>query len=129
MIQLTLDAAVARMDDLRTTAARQRRVRSAAPAAPVPAAITIRRATAADRPLLERLAALDSAFVPAGEVLIGETAGAPAAAVTIADGAAVADPFLPTADLVAVLRLRAATLRGSAGARRRLGVRRPAFAA
>ena len=92
-------------------------------------AITIRRATAADRPALERLAALDSAPVPAGELLIGETAGTPAVAVAITDGTAVADPFLPTADLVAVLRLRAATLRGSAGARRRLGVRRPAFAA
>ena len=79
--------------------------------------------------MLERLAALDSARVPAGEVLIGETAGAPAAAVAITDGTVVADPFLPTADLVAVLRLRAATLRGTAAARRRLGVRRPAFAA
>ncbi len=91
--------------------------------------IAIRRATAADRPALERLAALDSAHVPAGDVLIGEAAGEPAAAMSVTDGAVVADPFRPTAELVAVLRLRAAMLRGAVPARRRLGVRRPALAA
>jgi len=129
MSQLTLDAATARMDDLRATAARRRRVVAATPAATAPAEIAIRRATAADRPVLERLAALDSAHVPAGDVLIGDTAGEPVAAVAIADGRVVADPFRPTADLVAVLVLRAAMVRGAIPTRRRLGVRRPAFAA
>jgi len=81
--------------------------------------IAIRRATAADAPVLERLAALDSAAVPAGDVLIADAGGEPQAAVGIASGAVVADPFRPTADLVAVLRLRAATLRGSGVPRRR----------
>ena len=67
--------------------------------------------------------------VPAGDVLIGETAGEPVAAVAIADGTVVADPFRPTADLVAVVAARAAMLRGAVPARRRRGVRRPAFAA
>jgi hypothetical protein len=129
MSQLTLAAAGARTDDLRAVAARQRRAVPATPAVTEAAAITIRRATAADRPVLERLAALDSARVPAGDVLIGETAGEPVAAVAIADGTVVADPFRPTADLVAVVAARAAMLRGAVPARPRRGVRRPAFAA
>ena len=93
------------------------------------APLVLRPATSVDTADLERLAALDSAHVPAGDVLIGETAGEPVAAVAIADGRVVADPFRPTADLVAVLVLRAAMVRGAIPARRRLGVRRPAFAA
>jgi hypothetical protein len=46
-----------------------------------------------------------------GPLLIGEVEGRPAAAVSVADGRTVTNPFLPTASLVAHLRLRAGALR------------------
>jgi len=62
-----------------------------------------------------------------GPVLIGEVQGRPAAAMSVADGRAVTNPFLPTASLVAHLRLRAGALRAfermpSVGARMRAAV-------
>ena len=72
--------------------------------------IAIRRATDADRDALERLAALDSARVPTGEILIAEVAGEAQAAIGVAAGATIADPFRPTAHLVDLLRLRAGRL-------------------
>jgi hypothetical protein len=126
--QLTYDANVARLQDLHRQAKRRRTVRGAAraaadrqrqlrPAEPV----TIRRATAADRVALERLAALDSAPAPVGDVLIAEIADEAVAAIELAGGATIADPFRPTAELVELLGMRAATLRGvSTGRRLRL---------
>jgi hypothetical protein len=70
-------------------------------------AYTIRRATEDDAPALRRLAALDSRPPLAGPALIGEIDGAPAAALSLADGRLVADPFRPTAGLAVHLRLRA----------------------
>jgi hypothetical protein len=76
---LTYDANVARLEDLHGRAERRRMARRAARTS-IPAAtqtrvgvaepVTIRRATAADRATLERLAALDSARAPVGDVLI-----------------------------------------------------------
>ena len=40
------------------------------------AALTIRHATIADEPVLQRLAALDSSRVPSGELLVAELDGA-----------------------------------------------------
>jgi len=62
-----------------------------------------------------------------GPVLIGEVQGRPAAAMSVADGRAVTNPFMPTASLVAHLRLRAGALRAfertpSVGARMRAAV-------
>ena len=74
--------------------------------------ITIRLATAADRVAVRRLAALDSAFPPTGEVLLAQADDELWAAVSIDTGHAVADPFRPSAELVELLRLRAARLRG-----------------
>jgi len=54
-------------------------------------------------------------------LLIGERAGQPIAALSLADGAIVADPFVASADVVALLRLRARQLRAE---RRRRGRRR-----
>lgn len=85
--------------------------------------IGIRRATAADRAALERLAALDSARVPAGDMLIAEVGGEPQAAIEIATGAAIADPFRATRMLVELLDLRAARLRAGADVRRRRWLR------
>jgi hypothetical protein len=70
--------------------------------------ITIRPATPDDEPDLSLLAALDSAPVPAAPVLVAETAGELRAAISLADGATVADPFRPTAAIVELLVLWAA---------------------
>lgn len=71
------------------------------------AVIAIRPATAEDAATIARLAALDSATVPSGALLLGTVDGRPLAAVSVDTGAAVADPFSPTAELVALLRQRA----------------------
>jgi hypothetical protein len=70
----------------------------------------IRGATAADRAALMRLAALDSARPLVGQVLIAEVDGEPQAALEIATGRVVADPFRPTAHLVQQLQDRAKPL-------------------
>jgi len=69
--------------------------------------LTVRRAGAQDGAQLLRLAALDSADVPSGDVLVAESAGQLYAALSLADGQAVADPFEHTAQMVELLRLRA----------------------
>ena len=74
--------------------------------------MTIRLALPADAAALRDLALLDSAPRPlAGDVLVAESAGALVAALSLDDGRAVADPFRPTADVVALLRVRAAQAR------------------
>jgi hypothetical protein len=70
-------------------------------------ALTIRPADLADLAGLDRLAALDSAPAPTGDVLVGEVGGELWAAVELDSGAAIADPFRPSADVVELLRLHA----------------------
>ena len=86
--------------------------------------LTIRRATAADAFAVRRLAALDSAFPPTGDVLLAEMGHELWAALSIDTGAAVADPFRPSLDLVDLLRFRAGRLsresRSKSGVRARL---------
>jgi len=72
-------------------------------------AIIIRLAATNDAPALARLAALDSRRVPPGRLLVAQVDGELWAA-TSSTGAVIADPFRPTADLVALLTLRAAQL-------------------
>jgi hypothetical protein len=73
-------------------------------------AITIRLAYADDDLALERLAQLDSADgSPARPVLLGEVDGQLRAALSLADGAVIADPFYRTQNLVSLLRARAAS--------------------
>lgn len=72
--------------------------------------LTVRRAGGQDAAQLVRLAALDSADVPSGDVLLAESSGQLLAALSLADGHAVADPFEHTAEMVALLRLRAEQL-------------------
>lgn len=74
--------------------------------------VTVRVADEGDAPTLARLAALDSAPLPAGPTLVAEIDGEAAAALPIAGGAAVADPFRRTAAVIELLELRAAQLRG-----------------
>jgi hypothetical protein len=82
--------------------------------------IAVRYATAADGPALERLAALDSAPVPTGDVLIAKVGDEVQSALEIATGTAIADPFRRTAHLVELLGVRAASLRDGASSRRPL---------
>ena len=70
--------------------------------------ITIRLAKTADHAALGGLAQLDSAPVPAVPVLVAETGGDLLAAVSLDDGASVADPFRHTADVLELLHVRAA---------------------
>ena len=74
---------------------------------PTTPTISIRAAGAGDRRTVARLAALDSAPIPFGPVLLAEVDGQPRAALDVTDGRVVADPFARTADLVSVLRLHA----------------------
>lgn len=82
--------------------------------------LTLRPATASDAAEVSRLAQLDSAPIPAGDLLLALVDDRPMAALSLETGAVVADPFSPTADLVAMLRERAANLReAGAGGRGR----------
>lgn len=74
--------------------------------------IVLRLATPADANRVRRLAELDSARVPTGEVLLAEVDGRLRAALSLLTGHAVADPFHRTADLVTLLRMRATQLIG-----------------
>jgi hypothetical protein len=75
-------------------------------------ALTIRRATAADAFALRRLATIDSAAPPTGDVLLAQMGDELWAAVSVDTGAAIADPFRPSGDLVDLLRYRAERLSG-----------------
>ena len=81
--------------------------------------ITIRRATAADEFAVRRLAVLDSASPPTGDVLLAEMDHELWAALSVDTGASVADPFRPSRDLVDLLRVRADALAGEARGRGR----------
>ncbi len=67
-------------------------------------AYAVRRATAADQPVLMELAALDLQAPIDGPVLIAEVAGLATAAISLADGRVLADPYQDTAELAAILR-------------------------
>lgn len=68
--------------------------------------LVVRRSTSADHRGLARLAALDSASPPTGPALIAEVDSRMLAAVPLGAGRPIADPFEPTAELVALLELR-----------------------
>jgi hypothetical protein len=93
---------------------------------PADGPVAIRVARPADARPLARLAALDDHEADAGRlahlaaapwdgsVLVAEAEGDIAAALVVEDGTVVADPFRLTDGLVALLRLRAAQLGGTA---------------
>jgi hypothetical protein len=85
----------------------------------------LRRASARDSVALARLAELDSAPSPTGEMLVAEAAGEIVAAVPVSGGRAIADPFRSTAGLVALLRDRAQLLAGGDAAHSRFPRLRP----
>jgi len=73
--------------------------------------VLIRAARGSDGPALNRLAVLDSAEMPAGDLLVAEVGDAIVAARSLADGTVIADPFSRTSDVLALLEVHAATLR------------------
>jgi hypothetical protein len=68
--------------------------------------LIIRLARPEDEAAVERLAELDSARVPTGDVIVAEVRGTVWAALSLADFHAVADPFRPTGELVFLLAER-----------------------
>ena len=123
----SLNAEIVRYEQLELA----RRARRSAPSADTPRAgrgaspadnheaVTIRLATFDDGRALELLADLDSASVPATPRLIAERGGRPIAALSLADGAVIADPFRPTSDIIALLALRASQMAGDRSPRLR----------
>ena len=75
--------------------------------------LVIRLAVAADETELRRLAHMDSARPLSGQALLAEQGGSVIAALSLDDGAAIADPFVASADAVAMLRVRAEQLNRS----------------
>ena len=73
--------------------------------------VTVRRFSERDIDGIRRLAALDEKPVPIGGVLVAELEGELVAALPLDGGEALADPFTPTEDIVALLELRARQLR------------------
>ena len=89
------------------------------------APVTVRFGTSCDAREVARIADLDSSSAPRPPLLVGELGAQLVAALSLRDGGLVANPFVPTADLVALLRLRERQLRREA----RDGWRRRATAA
>ena len=96
--------------------------------APISAAslpITIRAGYPDDQPALARLAALDSTErPPAAPVLVAEINGELRVALSLHDGSSIADPFVPTAEILELLRFRAASEARTQPRRRRRSPRR-----
>ena len=90
------------------------------------APITIRLATPDDDLGLLRLAALDSASLPTGRMLLAEVDGELHAAISLDDGSSIADPFHPTLHLLELLRTHGAEAGDRLGRIRRRA--RPRFA-
>ena len=75
--------------------------------------IAIRWAEPEDEAVLRRLAALSSRALPRGPFLLAEADGEPLAALSVATGETVSDPFVATFDLVALLELRSQHLQAA----------------
>jgi hypothetical protein len=83
-----------------------------------PASITIRPAYADDESTIARLAALDSAEIPSAPILLAEVDGQLRAALSVNDGAVIADPFFPSVHLVELLSSHAAATAPAPATRR-----------
>jgi len=112
--QLNLNLVQVRHREQVDAAARRRPwLRRPDPVTPAPRweALTMRLATSADRLALERLAELEQTRAPAEPVLLGVVMQRPVAALSLADGHIVADPFTHTCELIELMRMRARQLR------------------
>jgi len=74
-------------------------------------AITIRAARAEDMDELARVASRDTHELPEGTLLVATVGSDVRAAISLSDGMVIADPFHRTAELVAMLKIRAAGVR------------------
>jgi hypothetical protein len=81
--------------------------------------ITLRNAGDGDQDDLDRLAQLDSARPLSGAAVVALVDGRPVAAASLQDGSVVADPFVSSADAVALLRARLAAVHSNDRPRRR----------
>ena len=90
--------------------------------------LSLRLCRVSDDPILERLAALEGRRPPQGPHLLAEVDGEAVAALSLADGEFLADPFRPTAHLLPLMRARAAQLGAPLRQRRALGVVNRRFA-
>jgi hypothetical protein len=97
------------MHDSIERAERDRRARLSQEQPPAPRydAVTIRRTTPDDRPGLDRLAQLEGRIPPSGPALVAEVDDRILAARWTSDDVTLADPFLPTCELVSLLDTRA----------------------
>ena len=96
---------------IRPARRRSRRRRGAHASVSTGPAVLIRAASPADRGAIARLSELDERELPQGEQLVGVIEGRMVAALDVASGAAIADPFVPTVGVVKLLELRAAQVR------------------
>ncbi|MEA2385252.1 MAG: hypothetical protein QOH72_5223 [Solirubrobacteraceae bacterium] len=94
--------------------------------------IALRTATERDAAILAKLAALDSAPPLHAPAVVALLDGRPVAAASLVDASVVADPFMPTADVVELLQARVAATASEARRPRvprrrhlRFGVRPP----
>ena len=78
--------------------------------------VNVRMMRPEDRAGLTRLAALDSGPIPFGAWLVAEVEGELWAALPLAGGRALADPFRPTGDLVELLQMRVAQMHADSDA-------------
>jgi hypothetical protein len=104
--ELIRQVAMARVAELRRDAARYRRAREASVYAPQPVRTAIQLRLSACREELERLAALSERPLRSGDWLVADLDGVPVAAVSVADGTTLYDPFRPTSQAVSLLQLR-----------------------
>jgi len=72
--------------------------------------VTVRRSGSDDQAAIHQLAMLDSASPPRGPALVAEADTRILAALPLGSGRPIADPFEPTAELVALLELRKAQI-------------------
>lgn len=120
---MTLNSAVAsehRADLLRDAAHGHR---LSPPASDRDAHLTLRLADIADGAAVHRLEALDESVPLAGRILLASRDSEIVAALSLTDGHVAANPFVPTEEAVALLRLRARHLARPSQPRRRWRVR------
>jgi hypothetical protein len=100
-------------DRLRAAAAARRALaaRKGRAASDRPDNVVVRAARVEDDGSIAELAQLDSGRVPEFPALLAEAGGKVRAAMSVETGAAVSDPFFPSAPLVELLALRAAQVR------------------
>jgi hypothetical protein len=85
---------------------------AARPAVRPPETVTLRLCCVGDDDTLDRLAILEGVPVPKGRHVVAEVGGVVVAAMPLAGGRPLGDPFRSTAHLFPLLELRAAQLTG-----------------